>query len=111
MPGGARYAKTAHEPCHATWVGFSDLSLFGEEVIAENFGRVCGIDQTLLGGLVFARTAWRSSSFARTATEGTAIGAIYAADGRDASSGGAPISVISAARKGGSIIASASTGR
>jgi hypothetical protein len=36
-----------------------------------------------------------------------------AADGRDASSGGAPINVISAARKGGWIIAtaSASTGR
>lgn len=64
-------------------------------------------------GLVFARTAWRPSSFARTATVGTAIAAMYAVDGRDASSGSAPINVISAARKGGSIIATASvsTGR
>jgi len=39
---------------------------------------------------------------------GTAIAAMDAADGRDASSGGAPINVISAARKGGWIIATAS---
>jgi hypothetical protein len=55
-------------------------------------------------GLVSVRIAWRLSSCARTVTVGIAIAAKSAANGRGESNGGGPISVISAARKGGSII-------
>ena len=63
-------------------------------------------------GLAFARIVWPPFSSVRTATADIAIAVRCAASGPDASSGGEPINVISAAQKGGSIIAigSASTG-
>jgi len=59
-------------------------------------------------GFVFARIAGRCSSSVRTATGGIDIAATSAAAGHGVSNAGAPISAITAARKGGSITATGS---